>query len=217
VRPIALPAAPDPDPFSDPLSAAVMIEMGERGYPAIGIDDVARRAGVTVAEFRRRFRDLDHCALDTYERALAYFERLVGGAYNARPDWRSGLRAAANEAADLLEEQPYLARFGNTEILRMRDEMARVRREELFIFCAEMIDQGREESPDPQAVPKAASVLAVGSIIQLLTHRLQEGAPISFQDAARESIYGIVRTYLGVEAAEEELAVSRSTSVLATR
>jgi AcrR family transcriptional regulator len=207
MKPIELPAMPDPDPFSDPISVALVDEAFDWGYPSLEVEDVARRAGVSVEEFHRRFADLDHCALDTYERLIAAFERRVGTAFNREPDWRRGLRAAAFETAAWLEEHPGSVKFGTTEVLQMRNEMARVRREEVFGFCAEMIDRGREVSPEPGAVPEGASMVAIGSILQFLTRRLQEGAEIRFPEAARESLYGVVRTYLGEDAAREELSL----------
>jgi AcrR family transcriptional regulator len=211
MKPIELPVEPDPDPLSDPVSLAIVAEASERdgGYSDVRAADVARRAGISIEEFHRRFVDLDHCALDTFERLIAAFERRVGDAFNREPDWRSGLRAAAYETADWHEEHPQAVRFGTVEVLRMRNEMVKVRREEVFAFCAQMIERGREAAPDPQAVPEEASVVAIGSILQFLTRRMQEGVDIPYHDAARESLYGVVRTYLGEDAAREELSMPR--------
>jgi hypothetical protein len=207
MKPIELPAVPDPDPFSDPISLAIVAESYDWGYPSLEIGDVGRRAEITVDEFHRRYVDLDHCALDTFERLNADFQRRVGDAFNRQSDWRTALRAAAYETASWFEEHPRATRFGTIEVLRMRSEMVRVRREEVIAFCAEMIDRGREAAPDPQAVPEGASTVAIGSIVQFLTRRMQEGIEIRFSEAARESLYGVVRTYLGEEAAREELSM----------
>jgi AcrR family transcriptional regulator len=206
MRPIELPAQPDPDPFADPIALALVSESYEAGYPSVEVDDVVRRAGIPATEFYERFVDLDHCALDTFERLNADFQRRVGEAFNREADWRSALRAAAYETAHWFEEHPRASRFGTAEVLRMRNEMVRVRREEVIAFCTEMIDRGREAAPDPDAVPEGASTVAIGSIVQFLTRRMQEGVEIRFAEAARESLYGVVRTYLGEDAAREELA-----------
>lgn len=209
MKPIEVPAAPQPDPLSDPLSVAVVSEIVERGYPSVTVADVAARAEITVAQFHRRFRDLDDSAIDTYERLIATFERRVVGAFNGQHDWRTALRAAAYEVADFFEENPYLPRFGMTEILRVQSELARVRREELFVYCEQMIEQGREAAPDPGSVPEGASVVAVGSILQMLTHRLQQGVTTDYQGAVRESVSRVVGIFLGEEAAREELSLPR--------
>ena len=207
---IELPARRDPDPHSDPIALALVAKTLEAGFEGLTVEGVACRANVTVDEFHQRFVDLDHCALDVYERHIAAFERRVGEAFNRQPDWRRGIRAAAYSAAAWLESHPDTTRFGSIEVLRMRNEMVRVRREELFAFCAQMIDQGREAAPDPQAVPENASIVAIGSILQLLTRRLQEGAELHFPEVTRESLYGVVRTYLGDDVAREELEIAQS-------
>jgi len=98
-----------------------------------------------------------------------------------------------------------------TESMRMRDERARVRREGLFGFAARIIGPGRSLAADPEAVPREASVMAAGSIVGLLTNRLLEGAEISYREGARESLYRVVRMYLGEQAAREEMRITRTT------
>ena len=202
---LELPPAPGWDPFADPLAVAVVAEAAERGYSDISVEDVVRRAKSTPAEFRRRFRDLDDCALQTYEAHIALYKRRAGGAFNRRDDWRDALRDAAYETADWMEANPALVKFGMTEVLKMKSEMGRVRREDVFLFCAQMIDAGRAVAPDPSKVPEAASMIAVGSILQLLTHRLQAKEQIRPHAIVPEMMFGVVRVYLGEEAAREEL------------
>jgi AcrR family transcriptional regulator len=207
MKPIDLPEAPDPEPHGDPLSVAVMGEMADHGYPGLTIEGVLARAGISRADFELRYGSLEECVLDTLERLTASTSRQVGKAFNRHSDWRRALRAAAYEVADLAGENPRSVKFGMVEVLRMENEMARVKREEMFVFCAQMVERGREAAPDPQVVPEGAAIVATGSIIQLLTRRLQEGVEIDYQESARESIYGVVRAYLGEEAAREELEI----------
>jgi len=209
VRPVEIPPAPAPDPFTDPLSVAVVAEMLDRGYAETTVAGVASRAGVPVVDFRRRFRDLDHCALDAYERGAADFERRIGGAFNDHPDWQTALRAAAYEAVDWLREHAQMARFGNTELLRMRDEIAKVRREEVFRWCTELVERGREAAPDPDRLPEGTAIVAAGSFLQLFAVRQQQGGELDLEAAVREALYAVVRTYLGEDAARAELSLTR--------
>jgi hypothetical protein len=52
-------------------------------------------------------------------------------------------------------------------------------------------------------------MIAVGSIVQLLTRRVQQGVTIEPHGMVPEIMYGIVRAYLGEEAAAEELVLPR--------
>jgi AcrR family transcriptional regulator len=212
VAPIALPAAPEPDPHVDPISIAVVAEMVEMGYEHATTAGVARRAGISSAELERHFESLDACALDAFERLIDDFRRRVGSAFNQQDEWPAALRASAYECADWMAEHPTAAAFGAAEVLKMRIELARVRREEVFGFCSELIDRGREAAPDPSLIPDSAPVVAIGAIAQLLTHRVQEGAGVQPHDVVPEMMNRIVATYLGPEAAEEEWTAERPTA-----
>ncbi len=209
MRPIALPPPLTRDPFADPLALAIVDEVAERGYAAVTVSAVIERAGVDREEFDRRFADLEDAALQTFEAFIVDFERRVGLAFNAGTEWRSALRAAAYEVADWMAASPNLVRFGTVKVLEMRSEMARVRREEASIFCAKMVDAGRFEAPDPAAVPESAAIVAIGSILQMITYRLQKGVVIDAHATVREMLYAAVRPYLGEEIAREELTLPR--------
>jgi hypothetical protein len=204
---VELPPAPDPDPYQDPLALAVVEEVFERGRQASAPGLIAR-SGVPASEFHQRHDTLEDCALDAYERFIASFKRRVGGAFNAGSDWRDSLRAAAYETADFMEESPALVGFGMTGVLEMNNELARVRREEVFVFCADLIDRGRTEPSEIEA-DEAAAMFAIGSIMQLLTFRLQSGGPIEPHAIVPEMMYAVVRAYKGEAAAQEELEMPR--------
>lgn len=209
VDPIELPPPPDPDPCADPVVSALLAEVVKNGYERTSVENVVQRAGISREEFDRRFGGLEDCTLDCLERLIAEFTFRVGTAFNGQSDWPSALRAAAYETADLLDRYPLITAFGMLDVLKMPGEMARVRREGSFIFCAQMIDRGRWAAPDPEAVPESASVFAIGAITQLLTHRLQEAAEIDFHAVVPEMMSRVVGIYLGAEAAEAEWAAER--------
>jgi AcrR family transcriptional regulator len=205
-RPIDLPPWPEPDPHKDPVARAVVDEALELG-PGMSAAGIARRADISIDEFHERFAGPDECLLDSFDRLCADFEHRVGAAFNSHAEWRSGLRAAAYETAAWLEENPQQTKLGAAGVLRAGNEMARIRRESLFVYCAEMIDLGRQASSDPDAIPESAATVAIGSIIQLLAHRLQQGVPFDPWKVVPEMMYGVVRVYLGDEAADEELTL----------
>ncbi len=186
---------------------ALIEEVAERGYAAVTSADVAARAGISMTAFRRCYLDLEDCALRVLEDFIADYKWRIGTAYNRHSEWRDALRAAAYAAADWMIELPSLVRFGTVEVLEMKSEMARVRREEVFLYCTAMIDGGRAVAPDPAAVPPSAAVVAIGSITQLLTHRVQKGEAIRPRETVPEMMYAAVRPYLGEAVAREELTI----------
>jgi hypothetical protein len=203
---ISMPPAPDPDPYRDPVALAVAAEVVECGELA-SVSGVMSREGVSPEDFDRRFMTLENCALDAFERFIAAFERRIAAAFNGQPDWRSSLRAAAYEAADFVEEDRVLAEFGVTGVLRIKSEMARVRREEILIFGADLIDLGRNEPGADVGDDKAAATFAVGAIVQLLIDRMKGGGPIEPHAMVPEIMHRVVKAYLGDEAADEELVL----------
>lgn len=203
IQQVELPPAPQPDPYRDPLSVAVVSEVFERGAEA-SVEGVIRRSERPSSDFYARYTTLEDCAVDSYERFIAAFKRRVGGAFNGGSTWRDSLRAAAYEVADFMEESDQLTHFGMTGVLQMNSEIARVRREEVFVFCAELIDMGRSE-PSQIEVDEAAAMFAIGSIIQLLTFRLQTGGPIEPHAIVPEMMFAVVRAYKGEAEAREEL------------
>jgi AcrR family transcriptional regulator len=204
-EPIELPPPPHPNPFEDPLALAVVREVYERGEAASEAGVIAR-AGVTAGAFSERYASLEDCAADTLERIVAVYERRIGTAFNSRPDWRSSIRAAAYEAADFIAEYPEVTHFGMTGVLQMKSERARLLREGVFVFCGQLIDLGRTEADRRVSVDGSAATYAIGSIMQLLTHRLQAEEEFDVHEVVPEMMYSVVRVYLGDQAAEEELS-----------
>lgn len=205
-QPIALPPPPYPDPYHDPVALAVVAEVVERGDLA-SVPGILSRDGVSPEDFACRFTTLEDCAVDALERFIASFERRVIEAFNGQPDWRSSIRAAAYEVADFFEENLVLTQFGLIGVLGMKSEMARVRREEILIFGADLIDLGRNEPGADVGDDEAAATFAIGTIVQVLTHQMSGGGPLDPQAIVPKMMYGIVRPYLGEEAAQEELAL----------
>jgi AcrR family transcriptional regulator len=203
---IKVPPRPSPYPYSDPVVIAMADVAVERGYREATVAEIAERAGMGVAEFHQRFADKEECAHRAFDSFASDFEWRAGTAYSLHAEWRGGLRAAAYTTADWMEAWPNLLRFGSVEVLKMESEMARVRREAVFIFCARLIEGGRAAAEHPEAIPVIAPMVAIGSIMHQLTHRLQKREAFDSHEMAREMLYTVIRIFLGDELAREELS-----------
>jgi AcrR family transcriptional regulator len=197
------------NPYEDRIAVALVEAVTELGYETASVADVAARAGVGEEEFHRRYEDLEDCVLRSFDAFAAEYESRIQAAFDAFADWRTGLRSAGYEVADWAQENPRLLRFGAVDLLQARNEMIRVRREEALNFGGILIDRGRHETPEPEAIPESLSQLAVGSIVQLLTHKLQDGEQIEPVEMVPQMMYLVVRLYLGEEVAREELEEGR--------
>ena len=196
-----------PDPFAERIAPALVDAVFELGYERASMAEVAARAGIGIAELEARYSDKEECVLRVYEALIDDFLARTGLAYDRGASWREALRDSAYAAADWIEEHPRATRFGMVDVLRSESEMVRVRREEIFKVCAELIDAGRADAPDPESIPESAPVLAIGAIAEMLTRRLQSGAEAAPRAMVPEMMCIAVRPYLGEEVAREELSI----------
>jgi AcrR family transcriptional regulator len=194
--------------FARPLAAAVVEVVALRGYEEAGIEEIVALAGATRADFDRLFDGKADAVLRVLEAMIEDFKCRVGGAYAAYPTWPDGLRAAAYEVVAWIEEHPHAYEFGMLRVLEA-GEMARLRREELFVWCAGLIDAGREVAPGPVPVPQAASLIAVGAVVDGLARHAGGELDADLTATVPELMYGAVRPYLGEEAARRELTRPR--------
>lgn len=206
------PKQPDPDPFQDPIAVAMVEVVVEQGYAETSVEDVVERAGVTRAEFDRRFAGKEDCAQKIFEAFVGDYIWRLETAYRSQEDWRSSLRAAAYEVAEWITENPKLTRFGAVDILAAENEMIRVRRDEAFYYGASLIDRGRSEVADPASVTDTTAEMAIGSIVQLLTHHIQNGTELKPMGMVPQLMYLAVKPYVGEELAREELTAPRPPS-----
>lgn len=192
--------------FDHPLAAATMAVLHERGYKQASIDEIFARAGVKRDEFDHQFggkADLVLCVLESY---IDDFESRLRAAYESKPHWPDNLRAVAYETTRWIAEHPLASWFGMVGVLEAGD-MALVRREEVFKWCAALIDAGRDVAPEPEAVPRSAPLIAVGAIVETV-RRYEEGTVIADPvETVPQLMYAAVRPYLGEEAARRELEI----------
>jgi AcrR family transcriptional regulator len=200
---------PHPDPYLDPVFRAIVDLTAERGYEAVRIGMIARRAGIAEPEIEARLGDRQSCMLAALSAYMEDYVWRIEAAYRTGADWREGIRAAGWAITDLLVHEPNIVRVVAVELMATRSEMLRVAREEVLMYGARVIERGRAECADPTSVPAGAAAMAMGSAAQLVTNRLQKGLPLEATEMVRDLIYLAVRPFLGEEAALEELSMPR--------
>lgn len=191
--------------LAHPLGRAVIAVTNERGYALADVAAFAERAEVSEAEFHLHFADKPEAVLRVLEATIAEFRAAVGAAYEAGGEWPDSLRAAGYEIVRRLREHPGRTRFALVSSAPAGD-MARVRREELYLWGAALIDAGRAKAPDPAAVPRRAGVVAAGAVVEELRRGQEGGLDGDVLDAVPRIMYAAVRPYLGEAAARLELA-----------
>jgi AcrR family transcriptional regulator len=192
--------------LADPISRAVIETIRARGYPAASIEEFVARAGITRAEFDRRFSGKEEVTEAIIEAHLGCLVERVDAAFARAARWPESLREAAYETARYLEEHPAMTWFMLVGVLDAGD-MARARRDQIFGWAAGLIDAGRAAAPDPDAVPRSASLMAVGAIVETLRRHHEEGVAVDIAATLPWLMCAAVRPYLGEAAAQAELEI----------
>ncbi len=175
------------------------------GYETVTVDALLESAAASEAEFDANFADLEDCAMQLLDRFLPAIQAKIESAYQAEDYWPDALRAASYVVADWIVSHPREVRFGAVELLKV-GELARVRREAVFMSFAYMINAGRECCEDPAAAPELVGERAIGSLAEILTAQLRQGMPDA-HSFVPQLMYLAVLPYLGEEIAARELTI----------
>lgn len=191
----------------DRLTDAVIDLVLERGYEALGVEELLARAAIPREEFDRRFSGVEDCVLAIVDEETERFVEVVVAAYERHDAWRDGLRAAAYAAAALVSDNWRYVRFSMV-VASGPSELARARRDLAVQALARIVDDGRQEMVDPSSVSPGTALAVVGSVYELLQRRLARGGGAAgAQDFVPELMYLAVRPYLGHAEALKELSI----------
>jgi AcrR family transcriptional regulator len=193
--------------LADPIADAVLTTIRDRGYAAADTEEFLRRADMTRAEFETRFAGKQDVTRRIIDAHLDLFVRRVGRAYAAVEGWPDNLRAAGFEAGRYLLENPEATWFMTVGIFEA-DEMTRARRDRVLLAAAGLIDAGGALTLEPGDVPRAASVMTVGSFVEALRRSQIAGRGLDLAQSLPWLMYAAVRPYLGEDAAARELTIA---------
>ncbi|HSS04995.1 MAG TPA: helix-turn-helix domain-containing protein [Solirubrobacterales bacterium] len=166
------------------LGAAAEV-FAERGYARTKSSDIARRAHVSRSTFYEHFENVADCLLAAYEMATDCVSDVVSGACEQGGERTARLRAAIDEALDLLASEPALANLLGPEAPAGVQEIAAAR-QRLIEHLADLLSRGRRppgataaESPagTELRLVEGAFALLSNRIVADGTKRLPELAP----------------------------------------
>jgi AcrR family transcriptional regulator len=176
----------------------------ERGYGETTIELVLERAGLDRPAFDRHFRGKYDCFLSAWQQLNEECLETMVRAYESQEEWPDRLRAVANQVIRGLSEDPCRASFG-IEVLASGDA-ARARRDMTMRVIASLIDAGRQEMDDPDAVPHTTAEALAGSAYGQIYSRVVRGTVEDLPELVPQLMSAAVMPYLGVEAAMDELS-----------
>ena len=188
----------------DAIVDALIEVAAERGYGRTTIELVLERAGLDRPAFDRHFRGKYDCFLSAWQEVNEDCLETMVRAYESREEWQDRLRAVASQVIEGLSRDPSRAHFG-VEVLAAGDA-ARARRDMTMRVIASLIDAGRREMEDPEAVPHTTAEALAGSAYGQIYSRVVRGAADELPELLPQLMSAAVLPYLGIEAAMSELS-----------
>jgi AcrR family transcriptional regulator len=181
--------------------------VGEQGYDATSIAGICDRAGISEQEFHAHFADRQSCLEVVWEAMVSDYIGTCRGAYLEAESWRAGLRAAGYAALDWLFADEARTRFFLIEVMA-GGEMVRAHRDRMMNEFIEMLDAGRAEPGSRDSLSRGTAEGLTGAVYNnaIESIRAREGLAESRQ-RVKNVMHLIVLTYLGPEAAAEELEI----------
>lgn len=184
---------------------AALIEIAaERGYGETTIESILERAEVDRPAFDRHFRGKYDCFLSAWQEQNEECLATMVRAYESCQEWPDRLRAVAYQVIEGLSRDPCRASFG-VEVLAAGDA-ARARRDMTMRVIASLIDAGRQEMEDPEAVPHTTAEALAGSAYGQIYSRVVRGDVDELPELVPQLMSAAVMPYLGIEAAMLELS-----------
>jgi AcrR family transcriptional regulator len=188
----------------DRIVAALIEVAAERGYGETTIELILERAGLDRPAFDRHFRGKYDCFISAWQELNEECLETMVRAFESREEWPDRLRAVAYQVIEGLSRDPSRATFG-VEVLAAGDS-ARARRDMTMRVIASLIDAGRQEMDDPEAVPHTTAEALAGSAYGQIYSRVVRGAVDELPDLVPQLMSAAVMPYLGIEAAMSELS-----------
>jgi AcrR family transcriptional regulator len=184
----------------------VLIELcEERGYERLTVESICDRAGISRAQFGRRYADVEECFCAVLDELRGEFTIEVLGSVLAESRWRDQIRAAAYAMLAFWSADLPRARYMLVAAFAA-GERASMIRDEGMEAMVELIDLGRAEREAPATLTRATAEAMAGTVYsQMQRLAVGERSPAEYRAMVPQLMHSVVLPYLGPAAAAEEL------------
>lgn len=186
------------------LLEAAVGAVAEKGYAAVTVGDLTKRAGVSRTTFYAQFGDKEACFLAAYDRAVEGLVRRVTTAYEAAERWPERARAGLEALLEALAEQPQLARLALIDI-GSAGPAAQRRYRAAIQRLTPLFDEGRDFAPGGRGLPANTSRMAIGSVTGLISDELVADRAAQLPELLSDVLFATLVPYIGPDAASREV------------
>lgn len=167
------------------LLGAMVEAVRRHGYAETTIAELAGLAGVSKSAFYESFESKQQCFLATFEEIVAQASGRIGVAYRSRRGFRERLRAAMEEFAEIVAEEPAASALVVVDSLSLGAAGVGPRERAVEAFEL-MFRQSFAQAPERGEV-SALQVRAIVAGIRRVVYRcLREGRPEELRDQVEE-------------------------------
>jgi AcrR family transcriptional regulator len=187
------------------IVAALAEETMERGYRAVTVADIVRRAGIARNTFYDNFSSKEDCFLATQDFAVEEsLARVVEAAAEAE-GWEGRMIAGLGAFLKYVSEEPALARTCIVEALSA-GEAAQERYEQSLQAFVPLVRTGREHSEHGEDLPDTLEEAIVGGIFWIIYQRIVLGEAGRIESLLPDLVDFALTPYIGAESAQRATA-----------
>jgi AcrR family transcriptional regulator len=181
------------------------LEASEKGYRAVTVADIVKRAGIARNTFYENFSSKEDCFLAAQQYAMSAALKQVVGAAGEIDRWPQRVQAGLAAFLDYVAREPALARTCMVEALAAGPASVRYYEESLQAFIS-LFKVGRDVSPHGGDLPETLEEALIGGVFWILYHRLLLSEPKRIEALLPELVEFALRPYLGADKAQEVAA-----------
>lgn len=170
------------------------------GYPALGLEDIAAEAAVSLQTFYKHFDSKADAFLATYEVGHAKTVAIVGDAFAAQSTWPAGVHASIVAMLEFFAAEPAYAHIACMDILVAFPHMTE-RVEAASSSYAELLEVGLSKAARDGQPPPLVGEAIVGGIFELLHDYVLRGLATRLPELAEHASYIALTPFIGAEQA----------------
>ena len=178
------------------------LEASEKGYRAVTVAAIVKRAGIARNTFYENFRSKEECFLAAQQYAMATALEQVVTAAGEIDDWPRRVEAGLAAFLAYVAREPALARTCMVEALAAGPAAMQSYEEALQSFVS-LFRLGRDVSPYGGDLPETLEEALIGGVFWILYQRLLLAETERIEELLPQLVEFTLTPYLGAEAARE--------------
>ena len=172
--------------------------VAKRGYNAVTVELIVKRARVSYKTFYAHFANKEECFLELFDAVMAQTRAEIDAAVAAEAGapWPQQVIAGLRALFDAFIADPLIARASIVEAPTVGPLIIE-RYERAMTVLSPLLRQGRESSPNPEELPDTLEDTLAGGVLWSAYQRLIIGEADRISSLLPEAIEFVLRPYVG--------------------